>query len=398
MRPFSVSHRCSGEHVHRQSPLPEGACALSVTAAQRGMCIPSVSHRCSRGHVHRQSPLLEGACAAALCQSPLLEGACASLVAAVWSGTCISSSVTAAQGSACTVTAASSPLEGTRAVTAARGSTCGHRCSRSARVNRCLDGVCELVRARGCGSHGGAHAPPITACERLCVARDSCATLAGVGIGGHRCSMSMCTSAVAARAEGARAEGARVSPGRSVLVEVLSIVCALDGVRTHLGVCPPRAPAPRLVTLGRSSLISLSKVPFDFSGGDFWTLERGPSAAGSRTRRRSLATYTDRTTLLFYSTRLSTPLARREHTTRPPPRCGARCRPPCGPSRDERRRPPPLPGYTGVGPGACEEAERWMERSRWGDYVGGSRIRGLLWGSGSLRPSLSQDDECESEE
>ena len=196
-----VSHRCSREHVHRQSPLPEGACALSVTAAHRGVCAPLpsvtaaqesvciVSHRCPREHVHRRSPLLEGACAASLCQSPLLEGACALLVAAAQSGTCISSSVTAARGSMCIVTAASPPLEGTRAVTAARGSTCSHRCSRSVRVNRggvACASSCESVAA--VPTVGRTRLPITAACERVCTAGDFGATSAGVGIGGHRCS------------------------------------------------------------------------------------------------------------------------------------------------------------------------------------------------------------------
>jgi hypothetical protein len=238
-RPFSVSHRCSREHVHRQSPLPEGACIVSVTAAQRGMCISSVSHRCSREHVHlctssvshrcsrehvhrqspllkgacassvtaargstcivshrcsrehvhRRSPLLEGACAASLCQSPLLEGACALLVAAARRGTCISSSVTAARGSMCLVTAASPPLEGTRVVTAARGSTCSHRCSRSVRVNRggvACASSCESVAAAP--TVGRTRRPITAACEGVCAAGGFGATSAGVGIGGHRCS------------------------------------------------------------------------------------------------------------------------------------------------------------------------------------------------------------------
>ena len=112
--------------MHCQSPLPRGVCASlpSVTAAQGSMCIcaplPSVtaargstcivSHRCSREHVHRH-----------------------------------------------------------RCVATARGNTCSRRCSREhvqsplleerARQSR-WSGMCELVRVRGCGSYGGAHAPP----------------------------------------------------------------------------------------------------------------------------------------------------------------------------------------------------------------------------------------------
>jgi hypothetical protein len=139
-----VSHRCPREPVHCQSPLPtEGyvhlfrqspllkrACASSVTAARGSMCIVghrcsrehvqphSVSHRCSREHVHCWS-LLPRVARAYLRQSPLLEGACAS-----------------------------SPLLEERA-----------------RQSR-WSGMCELVRVRGCGSHGGAHAPPDHRCLR----------------------------------------------------------------------------------------------------------------------------------------------------------------------------------------------------------------------------------------
>ena len=60
-----VSHRCSGEHVHRQPPLPEGACALSVTAAHRGVCAPLPSVTAARESMCIVNHRLEGPAAAA---------------------------------------------------------------------------------------------------------------------------------------------------------------------------------------------------------------------------------------------------------------------------------------------------------------------------------------------